>query len=212
MAKFKRGILGGFQGKLGTVVGTRWRGINVMRALPEKVTNPNTIKQRQQRERFKLVSELMKKARPVIEVGFEQTGSPNRTASNAAMSWNIKFGIKGSYPGQEFDFPQIRFAMGSLEGINGMQVTGTHEELTFSWSDNSGTMNATSEDQLIIVLYNEAKKELIYALDLANRNAGTAILAIPESQQASELHVWFAMHNSERNISSNSVYLGKVNE
>ena len=32
MARFKRGILGGFTGKVGTVIGSKWKGINTMRA------------------------------------------------------------------------------------------------------------------------------------------------------------------------------------
>ena len=32
MATFNKGILGGFNGKLGTVVGTSWKGISIMRS------------------------------------------------------------------------------------------------------------------------------------------------------------------------------------
>jgi len=210
MAKFNRGILGGFQGKLGTVIGTRWRGINVMRAVPEKVSNPNTIKQRIQRERFKLIAELMKKARPMIELGFERTGRPTRSATNEAMSWNVKYGVTGEYPGQVLDFAQLRFAFGTLEGVGSQQVAANEGALTFNWTNNSGFMNAKGDDELFVILYNEDKKEFLNHYSVATREAGTAILTLPESHQGSEFHVWTFMHNSERNLSSTSVYLGKV--
>ena len=35
MGKIKTGILGGFQGKVGTVIGSTWRGESIMRALPK---------------------------------------------------------------------------------------------------------------------------------------------------------------------------------
>jgi hypothetical protein len=36
MGTFNKGILGGFSGKVGTVVGFNWRGLDVMRSLPKK--------------------------------------------------------------------------------------------------------------------------------------------------------------------------------
>ena len=38
MGKFKQGILGGFRGKVGTVVGSYWNGIFYMKALPQSYT------------------------------------------------------------------------------------------------------------------------------------------------------------------------------
>ena len=35
MGKIKQGILGGFRGKVGTVVGSYWNGIFYMKALPQ---------------------------------------------------------------------------------------------------------------------------------------------------------------------------------
>ena len=35
MGTFKKGILGGFNGTVGTVVGSNWKGITVMRSRPK---------------------------------------------------------------------------------------------------------------------------------------------------------------------------------
>lgn len=40
MGTIKKGILGGFSGKVGTVVGGSWKGISYMRSLPQKVKKP----------------------------------------------------------------------------------------------------------------------------------------------------------------------------
>ncbi len=40
MGIIKRGILGGFSNKVANVVGSSWKGINTMRALPLSVANP----------------------------------------------------------------------------------------------------------------------------------------------------------------------------
>jgi hypothetical protein len=40
MGKISKGILGGFSGKIGNVVGATWKGIDYMRIMPASVANP----------------------------------------------------------------------------------------------------------------------------------------------------------------------------
>lgn len=56
MGKIKQGILGGFLGKVGSVVGGNFKGIATIRAMPLSVANPRTPKQVQNRIRFKGVA------------------------------------------------------------------------------------------------------------------------------------------------------------
>lgn len=58
MGKINRGILGGFTGKVGNVVGSSWKGIETMRALPISVLNPRTTAQVGNRTRFGNISTL----------------------------------------------------------------------------------------------------------------------------------------------------------
>lgn len=53
MGIIKGGILGGFSGKVGAVIGTSWKGIQVMKGIPASVANPNTAGQQEQRGAFK---------------------------------------------------------------------------------------------------------------------------------------------------------------
>ena len=59
MGKIKQGILGGFKGKVGTVIGASWNGIAYMRGLAQSHKNPKTAAQLQQRTFFKEVQELV---------------------------------------------------------------------------------------------------------------------------------------------------------
>ena len=52
MGTLVNGILGGFSGKVGTVVGSFWKGIASMRAYTPNVSSPNTPKQLEQRAKF----------------------------------------------------------------------------------------------------------------------------------------------------------------
>ena len=42
MGTISKGILGGFSGKVGTVIGGNWKGIDYMRSIPASVSNPRT--------------------------------------------------------------------------------------------------------------------------------------------------------------------------
>ena len=59
MGKIKQGILGGFKGKVGTVIGASWNGIAYMRGLPQSIKNPKTAAQQAQRAFFAEVQDLV---------------------------------------------------------------------------------------------------------------------------------------------------------
>lgn len=61
MGKFNQGILGGFTGKVGNVVGARSRGQWIYRAYQGIVKNPKTAAQIKQREQFKIFSQEITK-------------------------------------------------------------------------------------------------------------------------------------------------------
>jgi hypothetical protein len=52
MAKIPQGILGGIKGRIGGVIGTSWKGINVIKTAPLSVSNPQTAGQVAQRSKF----------------------------------------------------------------------------------------------------------------------------------------------------------------
>ena len=60
MAIVKDGILGGFSGKVGNIVGLTLNGVPIMRAAPKASQKPPTEKQRLQRLKFSLAIEFTK--------------------------------------------------------------------------------------------------------------------------------------------------------
>ena len=54
MATFEKGILGGFSGKVGTVIGGNWKGIDYMRSKSSKRSFIPSQKQLEQQLKFAL--------------------------------------------------------------------------------------------------------------------------------------------------------------
>ena len=66
MGTIKQGILGGFSGKVGTVVGSTWKSVHYMRALAVSFSDPRTEKQKNQRSKFTAAVNFTKAMTPCV--------------------------------------------------------------------------------------------------------------------------------------------------
>ena len=71
MGRINQGILGGFSGKVGNVVGGNWKGINYMRVKPASVANPKTVGQVNQRTKFSERLKFLQPMKDFIKVGYK---------------------------------------------------------------------------------------------------------------------------------------------
>lgn len=72
MGKIKKGILGGFSGRVGNVIGGSWKGIDYMRSEATSIADPKTAKQLEQRSKFRVAVEFAKQVVPIINIGLKQ--------------------------------------------------------------------------------------------------------------------------------------------
>lgn len=111
MGRYGKGILGSFVGKVGTVIGSSWRGISYMRSLPVfKTGRTPPDKQLEQQMRFGLMTRFLSPVEPLLEIGFKNYAK-QQTGYNGALSYNIKNAISGLYPALEVDYAMIMFSL-----------------------------------------------------------------------------------------------------
>lgn len=95
MGKIHQGILGGFNGKTGAVVGASWKGIAYMRGKAQSIKNPRTQMQQANRTLFGTISDIMSKARSVVDFGY-MSSAVKKSAFNCAVQDNVKeFALSG---------------------------------------------------------------------------------------------------------------------
>jgi hypothetical protein len=97
MGTIVKGILGGFSGKVGTVVGSTWKGLAVMKSVPGPRKGSPTLLQLEQQARFTL---MIKFLQPLTAL-FNQTfgsGAVGMSEFNKAFSYNVLNAITGVYP------------------------------------------------------------------------------------------------------------------
>ncbi|HHV84965.1 MAG TPA: hypothetical protein GXX42_03975 [Petrimonas sp.] len=208
MATIKQGILGGFSGKVGTVVGGTWKGIHYMRSLPTSVRNPRTEAQMKQRTKFLIIINFLKPITPFIRTGFKAYAN-KQTAFNAAMSYNVSNAISGDFPDFKLDYPNALVSRGSLLPAEDATATVAEDKMTFAWADNSGTSNAQATDKAMALMYNSVKGEAVFDTASAERSAKTANLAIPAGWTGDTVEIYLGFVSEDGSLIANSVYLGQ---
>ena len=209
MGKLKKGILGGFSGKVGNVVGASWKGIDYIRSLPTTVRNPRTKGQVSQRTKFSVTMDFLKPLTPVIRQGFSADASGKITAMNAAMSYNLMNAITGEFPDLVIDYERAVIARGSLYGSDSAAASAAAGEVAFDW-DLVAANDAGMNDSVVLVAYNADKKDCVYNDSLGKRMEGYGSLAVPATLAGDIVHTYIFFISEDGKRNSNSIYTGSV--
>lgn len=208
MATLNSGILGGFSGKVGPVVGYSWKGINCMRSLALSVNDPRTDEQLMWRERLGVLSTLGTKALPFVQAGFHNQAK-SMTEGNVFIAKNIKSVFSGTWPSETLDHSKLVFAAGSLDLPANPAVSVSGANLVFSWTDNSGAGNAQPGDQLMVLAYNPQKAQAANLIGVAARSTASFSYAYPATWAGDNCELYIAFRSDNGTV-SDSLYLGSM--
>ncbi|HAH23619.1 MAG TPA: hypothetical protein DCL77_07665 [Prolixibacteraceae bacterium] len=207
MGTISKGILGGFSGKVGTVIGGSWKGIEYMRSLATSVSNPNSPAQLDQRARFGTMIKFLKPLTAFLRIGFKNQ-AVRMSAFNAAMSYNFSNAITGAYPVYEIDYTQVLVSQGSLpQALNPTAVSTTAGEIDYSWEDNSSDADAMADDKSVLVVYNPVKKRVVTLEGGNTRTGGSQVITVPASFSGDEVQCYISFQNANGSVISNSQFV-----
>jgi len=209
MGTIKQGILGGFSGKVGTVIGGSWKGISYMRSQALNIKNPRTDAQVSQRSKFTLALSFLKPITNVLRTGFKLYAN-KQTAFNAAMSYTLANAITGEYPDFELNFASALISRGTLTAAANGLAAAADGKVTVSWDDNTGVGTAKATDQALIAILNPSKGEGLSDNAGSARSAGSQIIDIPADWMGDEVQVYLGFVSNDGKEVANSVYLGSV--
>ena len=209
MGKISQGILGGFSGKVGNVIGATWKGISYIRIKPVSVANPRTEGQVNQRNKFSATLAFLQPSLAFIKQGYKFYAS-KQSAFNAAMSYVIQNAITGTAPNFSVDPATALLSRGKLTAATGTSATFLDDELTVNWTNNQAEGNARPDDVAMLVAYNATKQESVIDLEASTRSASPGVLSIPASYVGDTLEVYLAFQSADGSMVSNSTHVDSV--
>ncbi len=209
MGKIKQGILGGFNGTVGTVIGGSWKGLSYMRGKAQSIKNPRTEKQMAQRIKFGLAQKFVKVMTAYLQVGFRNY-TQHQTATNAAMSHTVRNCMAGTYPVFGIDPGKVLVSSGSLMPGRFCTVKVADNVASFAWEDNSDESHAAIDDFAMPLIYNFTKGEAVFTTEDASRVDCKAELKLPADWSGDLLSCYIAFASVQNTHVSNSVYVGDI--
>ncbi len=95
------------------------------------------------------------------------------TGINAAMAYNIKNALTGTYPNIAIDYPNALVSRGNLAGaLNQVASSTVAGTVKFDWEDNSGEIGASATDKTLLVVYNPSQNQAVTVASLPNVATG----------------------------------------
>ncbi len=149
MAKLHQGILGGFSGTVGTVIGYCRNNQWFMRAKPRLVANPRTEAQQAHRRQFGDMVSLASRLLPALKVGMRHYAPQHAmTAGNAFvhLNWTREGAIS---------LKDMKLSVGPVPMVTFTEITVEDGVLTLKWDKNLHHHGAKNEDTIKIFAYSE---------------------------------------------------------
>ena len=179
MGKIKQGILGGFKGKVGTVIGSSWNGIAYMRGLPQSQKDPKTTAQLSQRSFFReiqrlvgqLSAEQLASLYPSITTGKTRRNMlVHQLAAAAAVVDDVKTVdlslMEGIGSGERINSPMLESMVSDTNGV--LDIYAEPEAAVL--------IGKPAEANFIAVAYNITQKKIgIFNTDVTDPSMGVEV-------------------------------------
>lgn len=210
MAEIKKGILGGFSGKVGPVVGANWRGKDIIRSTPKSSSKPKTDKQILQQMKFKATISFLQPLRS-IQSRFFGMNVGVRSKVNLAASYVINNAIEVVEGLPVMVYNKVLITKGDLASFQNVElVPQTGGVLSLTWEDNSVQGNALETDRVSLVCYFEELGVFEIYEGVALRGDAIAEITVPSIYTGKVAQVYAYLCNEAETQACNSVHLGAV--
>lgn len=152
MGIIKKGILGGFQNKVGPVIGTSWKGINVIKSRPTSVAYSNTELQKQQRTAMRHIAAYLH------SFGLENVRLLNNSQAVRMSGYNRCVKKVNTFkPGNELSGHVKCLASGSYTlpafvAANAFSVDAANKTCSVSWSDVFGGVDVPADVKAMVTV------------------------------------------------------------
>ncbi len=211
MAKINWGILDGFIGKVGTVVGAFWKGKPVMRAYRRQTRDKRSEAQLLHRARFAAIGGMTSAFLAAIRIGFHAVAQRMHiTEGDYFVKTNIG-AVEATTPDSvTVDYTALKVSQGRLPEVQfGSPLFDTPLTVEVSYTPNTDDPEADVSDTVLLFVYNPEDGRGILS-EGAARSAASASVTVPGSWNGVKVHVWGFVTDGAGSCSRSS-YVGSGN-
>ena len=204
MGKIKQGILGGFRGTVGTVIGSSWNGIAYMKGKPQSVKNPRSDAQVQQRTFFKevqalvaqLTDEQLASLFPSVTRGMTRRNMLTRQISACAdytddvKTFDLAL-LEGIGNGERIDSPMLESLVSEIDGSLAIYVEAAAAE----------AIGKPEGANFIAVAYNVTQKKIaVFNTDATDPTEGVTIPVGSWAEEGDSVRFYLTYAASGENV------------
>jgi len=204
MGKIKQGILGGFRGTVGTVIGSSWNGIAYMKGKPQSVKNPKTDAQLQQRGFFKdlqsligqITDEQLQSLFPSVTRGMTRRNMLTRQLAAAAIvtddvkSVDLSL-MEGIGNGERIDSPMLESLVSEIDGSLAIYAEAAAAE----------AIGKPAAANFIAVAYNVTKRRIgVFNTDVTDPSMGVSVPVGNWAEQGDTVRFYLTYAASGENV------------
>lgn len=208
MAKQTDGINGGFQGRVGNVVGYMWRGQWCMRARPRVFHDAKTEKQLEQRSLFKASVAFAGRLKDILRIGFQQSAlKMHKTECNYFLMVNKRC-LAWNGEALTVDYENLRLSEGPVASVAFLSpAVSLSNTLTIPFEKNPEHRNCNGNDKVYVAAICVSRCEAMVSLPVYRRMRSVTV-TLPETWEGEEVHLYgFVQDNAGR--CSESCYIGE---
>lgn len=179
MARVSNPLIGKSANKVGNVVFSTWKGINVLKEKPASVANPRTDGQVSQRS---VMTQLVRMARlilPALQVSFREM-AVRMSQYNAFVKFNADEAFSRVGAVATFIPANLTASKGTLGPLVDFAKVGlTGRSLSLEWTDNTGTSGANASDEMHLVIVSADGQDIVHMATGDDRIAASTTMTIP---------------------------------
>lgn len=212
MGKVNQGILDGFSGKVGTVVGYFRYGIPLLRGYVRHKKKSHTLAQRQQMQRFSTLATMSHAFISALRLGLAERAKENHNSYHTNfVEVNMRAVTVDSSLVATVDWSKIIVSEGSLPMVLFSQADfSTPQTVKVSFGSASGVDGASEDDKVYVIVYCPTAGGSVLSRPVT-RDAGELRITLPDDWNGLEVKVWgFAIGGDIENLgrASETTFLG----
>ncbi|GEM69360.1 hypothetical protein SMI01S_29660 [Sphingobacterium mizutaii NBRC 14946 = DSM 11724] len=208
MAIISNGILGSFSGKVGSVVGGSWRGIQYIRSLPKKVKRVPTEKMLNQQAKFALAMSFVNPLRSFLKENYEDEKIRYMTSANLLSSHILRHAVQGNLPEIKLNYSKIIISKGTVEQLLDISSEKLDRVISVKWGAEEKYLVPLAEVEVRGVIYNENKNHF-HHFKLGSRKTAQGEISLSLFDKGEKLAIWLYTMDKKTNRISESQFINE---